>query len=89
MALKKRYSKKDILCRFLRNCRNKSKCEYFHPHHDKRRRNDGTEKIRDSERDSKNVEKEMHRNVHFLTEQMKRMQKDIQQIKAAQIRGKE
>ena len=64
--------KKDILCRFLKNCREGKNCEYFHPKTTKNNEN------------QKNWQEEMYMNVHFLTEQMKKVTKDLKKIKTSQ-----
>ena len=63
-------------CRFRRNCKNNAKglCEYFHPPTEK--------KITES--DPKNWQKEMYESVHFLTQQMKEMEKQIREMKVNQ-----
>ena len=69
-------TKKDIQCKFLRNCREGNDCEYYHPPTSKKTLN--------HRRTPKNEEKEMYANVHFLTKQMKKMQKDIEEMKKKQ-----
>ena len=65
--------KKDIVCKFLKNCREKENCEYFHPK--------AAGVI-----NPKNWQKEMYENVHFLTEQVKKLTKDLEKIRTSRKR---
>ena len=65
--------KKEILCRFLRNCREGRNCKYFHP-----------ETSKSQNGNQKNWQKEMYMNIHFLTQQMKKVTEDLESMKIAQ-----
>ena len=66
--------KKEILCRFVKNCKHGSTCEYYHPITQKK-----TTK-------AKNWEEEMYKNVHFLSKQMKQLTESMNKMKMNQGR---
>ena len=69
--IRKGTSKKDILCKFYKNCREGKQCEYFHP----------ISKKNSIDEESKNWGKEMYKNVHFLTKQLKKIAEEVTELK--------
>ena len=62
-------TKKDIRCRFYKNCREGKNCLYWHP-------DEKTNKNL-----SKNGEKEMQETLHFLMNEIKELRKDMKKMK--------
>ena len=66
--------KKDTLCSYYKNCKYRDQCEFYHPAPENKQR------IK-QQNGSKNWQEEMQEGLHFLTKEMKRMAKEMQEMK--------
>ena len=76
--------KAETLGKFLKNCRNKEQCEYFHPPAELK--NNSNNKDNNKDNKAKNWQEEMHQDVHFLKTQMTQMMEEMKNIRNAQER---
>ena len=77
-ANKNTTSKKEILCKFYRNCKDGEDCKFRHPSSEKKNGNV-----------TKNWQEEMYKDVHFLKNQMMEMMKEMKNIKMKQGKKQE